>query len=69
MHPENNMSIGRYAVIENGVVINVILWDGDAETWHPPAGASVNQLPDDSPVYAGFSFDGKQYTAPPQLPL
>lgn len=34
--------IKRYAVIEAGVVTNVVLWDGVAE-WTPPEGAALVQ--------------------------
>lgn len=30
----------RYAVVENGIVINVVLWDGTT-TWQPPEGATL----------------------------
>lgn len=32
----------RYAIIEDGVVTNVILWDGQTD-WAPPEGAVVVQ--------------------------
>ena len=60
----NNMSIDRYAIIENGIVANVVVWDGNTETWQPPTGSTANLLPDDSPVSVGFTFDGTNYAAP-----
>lgn len=30
------MSINRYALIKNGIVTNVVLWDGDEKRWQPP---------------------------------
>jgi hypothetical protein len=52
----------RYAIVENGVVTNVILWDGEAE-WSPESG-TANPLPDGSPVAPGYTFDGTKYTEP-----
>jgi hypothetical protein len=26
----------RYAIVKNGIVENIILWDGNPETWAPP---------------------------------
>lgn len=36
----------RYAVILNGVVINVVLWDGE-EPWHPGDDVSAIDCPDE----------------------
>jgi hypothetical protein len=33
------MTTQTYLQIENGVVTNVCLWDGDTNTWQPPADA------------------------------
>lgn len=33
--------VSRYAVIEAGVVTNVVMWDGDPASWVPPEGAQV----------------------------
>lgn len=57
------MMSNRYAIIANGIVANVVLWDGQAD-WSPPAGTSLNPLPDDSPVSTGYAFDGASFTAP-----
>jgi len=32
-----NMAIENYLIIENNVVTNVVFWDGNTETWVPPA--------------------------------
>lgn len=36
----------RYAVILNGLVINVVLWDGE-EPWHPGDDVSAIDCPDE----------------------
>lgn len=33
--------VSRYAVIEGGQCVNVILWDGDPKSWTPPAGITL----------------------------
>ena len=33
------MTIQAYCIIENSVVTNVVMWDGDVNTWAPPAGS------------------------------
>lgn len=35
------MSIENYLIIEENVVTNVILWDGDRSTWIPPDNSLV----------------------------
>jgi hypothetical protein len=37
----NNMTSQNYLIIENNVVTNVCLWDGDVNTWQPPADATM----------------------------
>ena len=31
------MTIQNYLIIESNVVINTVLWDGNSNTWQPPA--------------------------------
>jgi hypothetical protein len=57
----------RYAIILNGVVSNVILWDGIA-TYVPPGGSTVLKLAEGQAVGPGFSYDGTAFTAPPEPP-
>lgn len=51
----------RYAIVVDGIVTNVVLWDGEA-TWQTD-GESV-PLPDGSPVGIGWSWDGSEWVAP-----
>lgn len=59
-----------YAVINNGVVVNTILWDGtpcsaeNPDGWSPPAGHQVIEIPDDLPVAIGWQWDGSAFTPP-----
>ncbi|WP_321789229.1 hypothetical protein [Burkholderia pyrrocinia] len=59
------MSQEKYAIVRNGEVENVILWNGDEEIWQPPEGAAAILLPEDSSVGIGYTFDGEQFVAPP----
>lgn len=36
---ENKMINQNYLVIENNVVTNIVVWNGDVNTWQPPAEA------------------------------
>ena len=35
------MTTQNYLVVENNVVINLVVWDGDTNTWQPPADATM----------------------------
>lgn len=51
----------RHAIIENGLVINVTLWDGETE-WAPPEGTTVVACPDS--VGPDWTYDGVEFTEP-----
>ena len=55
--------MNKYAIIENGVVTNICLWDGITE-WLPPENSSVVQLVDTS-VCISFLYSDGQFTPPP----
>ena len=52
----NGDAMNAYAVIENGVVINTILWDGDTETWAPPDGCTMSLVTDSDLAVIGQPF-------------
>lgn len=52
----------RYAIIRDGVVENVVLWDGEAD-WSPPADTLLVPCP--PWVSTGASYDGEAFSAPP----
>jgi len=60
------MEINRYAIVDgDGLVVNVILWDGDQNNWQPPEGTVANLLADDSPVSPGWTWiQGDEYSPP-----
>lgn len=54
----------QYALVENGVVVNVILWDGNTATWAAPEGQQAVAIPDGEHVAIGWTWDGKTFEAP-----
>lgn len=49
-----------YAVIENGIVTNLIVWDGNTQTWTFPADALVVKVDDGvGPVIGSGYVDGE----------
>lgn len=68
----------QYALVQNGAVVNVIVWDGapftpatddqPASGWSPPEDTIAVKLDADSPVSISYSYDGSTFTAPPAPP-
>lgn len=57
----------RYAIVEDGVVTNIVLWDGIAEWKHPgqaiDASAKENEF-----IGVGWTYDGEAFKAPKHPP-
>lgn len=51
---------GTYAVVENDVVTNLVIWDGKSE-WSPETGAAVLVK---GACGIGWRYDGKTFIAP-----
>ena len=54
----------RYAQIVDGIVVNVILWDGETDLGLD--GELINV--DDTPCGPGWTYDGTTFTSPPVEP-
>ena len=52
----------RYAMIKDGVVVNVSLWDGDTFKWQPPEGVLCVPAPDH--VGIGWGYVNDEWHAP-----
>lgn len=52
-----------YALIENGVVVNVIVWNGEAE-WAPPEGQQAVSIASGSGAAIGWTWDGSAFNPP-----
>lgn len=58
-----------YAIIENGTVVNIVAWDGNA-AWQPPDGAiAVAVTSQTGSPYIGFAYSGGVFSEPPQPPV
>ncbi|ELP6610555.1 tail fiber assembly protein [Escherichia coli] len=53
-----------YAVVKDGIVINVVVWDGETE-WQPDEGYAVKT---DGSVGICWLYDGETFTQPPVEP-
>ena len=56
------MMIQRWAMLQNGTVINVCLWDGSLDTWQPPEGIEMKLAEDH--IGIGWNWDGTSWIEP-----
>ncbi|MEM8447422.1 tail fiber assembly protein [Morganella morganii] len=54
-----------YAVIENGIVVNVIIWDGESEIAVPDERQLINISDIDDNPGIGWSYSDGEFTSPP----
>ena len=52
----------RYAMIKDGIVQNICIWDGDTTKWQPPEEMTVIPAPDY--VGVGWGYDGATWAEP-----
>lgn len=57
--------MGTYAIVENSIVQNVVVWDGNTEDWQPPAGTSAVEVTDvTGPAFIGGDYENGKFSAP-----
>lgn len=59
--------MATYAVIQNGIVANVVEWDGVSQ-WTQPAGDAVVLIPGGTFAGIGSTYANGAFGAPPQTP-
>ncbi|WP_430226841.1 hypothetical protein [Paraburkholderia tropica] len=53
-----------YAIVDNGIVINVVVWDG-GDSWEPPAGATAIEVTAQTgAAYIGGAYSNGAFAAP-----
>lgn len=58
------MASALYAVVANGIVENIVVWDGDSE-WSAPDGATAVPITTSGVVVdIGYEFDGANFIKP-----
>ena len=55
--------IKRYALVKDGVVENLVSWNGEGELFFEFVTVKLN---DDSVASVGWSYDGTTFIAPPE---
>lgn len=54
--------VQRWAMVKDGTVVNVCLWDGQVTTWQPPADVQMHPAPDH--VSRDWTLVDGQWVAP-----
>jgi len=54
--------MSKYAIIDNGVVINIVVWDGVA-AWSPEPGKPI-EIKDSAFVDLGYLYSNEKFTDP-----
>jgi len=58
------MSDQTYAIIDDGIVVNIVVWDGNTETWQPPEGSTAVEITAEQVVGVGYTYSAGQFEAP-----
>lgn len=53
--------MAKYAIIENGVVTNITIWDGKSD-WQPPEKSQAVMLTEDDKISVGYLFIDGAFT-------
>ena len=59
--------MGRYALVKDGKVLNMISWDGETEIDFGEGVVAV-EMPEGQIVNIGYSYEDGEFTAPPLTP-
>lgn len=59
--------MAKYAIIENGIVTNITIWDGRSD-WQPPEKSQAAMLTADDKISVGYLFIDGAFT-PPAAPI
>jgi hypothetical protein len=57
-------NLQTYAIVQNGVVINTVVWDGGSD-WTPPADSVTAVIPAGTYAGIGSTYSGGVFSAPP----
>ena len=60
--------MSNYAIVENGIVTNIVTWDGDAEKWSAPDGAIAVAISGEVPVCIGWTYADGTFSDPDAPP-
>ncbi|MEN4566199.1 hypothetical protein [Pantoea agglomerans] len=58
--------MSKYAIVKDGLVDNIILWDG-GDDWSAPEGCIAVKIKDDQDVGIGYKHDGKKFSSPVKI--
>ncbi|QNB10899.1 hypothetical protein G5S35_04470 [Paraburkholderia tropica] len=55
-----------YALVKDGIVVNIVVWDGSA-SWSPPEDTTAVEVTEQSgPAYIGGTYSNGLFSTPPE---
>ncbi len=55
-------NVNRWAMVQNGIVINIVNWDGDVNKWSPPENTQMVIASEDTGI--GWSYQDGEFVRP-----
>lgn len=56
--------MNNYAIVADGVVENIVVWNGDTSVWQPPEGSIAVRLSPTDAISIGYTYDGTKFSPP-----
>lgn len=54
-----------YAIVKDGLVVNIVVWDGDSSAWQPPEDSTAIEVTDQTGgAYVGCAYTDGRFVAP-----
>ena len=57
--------MSNYAIVENGTVVNIVIWDGETD-WTPDGGHTAIEINEKDVVAIGYTVANDEFVAPVQ---
>lgn len=54
----------RYALVKDGIVVNLVEWNGNLDTWQPPEDTLPVEISGEVNVGIGYTYDGEVFNEP-----
>lgn len=53
--------MNNYAIVTDGVVSNIVVWNGDTDTWSPPEGSQAVPVPEGLAISIGDTYSDQGF--------
>lgn len=56
--------MNNYAIVADGIVENIVAWNGDMSVWQPPEGSIAVPLSPADAISISYTYDGTKFSPP-----